>query len=52
MIHDRLRLVFKHVKEAQELDAADRPIEAYVKYLSCMQSIVQTLLDDALGGES
>ena len=51
-IHDRLRLVLKHVKEAQELDGADRPIEAYVKYLSCMQSIVQTLLDDALGGES
>ena len=52
IIHDRLRLVIKHVKEAQELDVADRPIESYVKYLSCMQSIVQTLLDDATGGES
>ncbi|KAI6654537.1 VPS9 domain-containing protein 1 [Oopsacas minuta] len=51
-INDRLRLISKHVKEALELDGADRPIEAYIKYLSCMQSIVQTLLDDALGRES
>ena len=52
IITDRLQLVYKHVNEAQDLDEADRPIEAYVKYLSCMQSIVHTLLDDALGGES
>lgn len=50
-MQDRIRLILKHVKEAQELDGADRPIEAYIKYLSCMQSIVQTLLDDAVGGE-
>ena len=50
-MQDRIRLIPKHVKEAQELDGADRPIEAYIKYLSCMQSIVQMLLDDAVGGE-
>ena len=50
-MQDRIRLILKHVKEAQELDGADRPIEAYIKYLSCMQSIVQTMLDDSVGGE-
>ena len=51
-VSERLRLLGKHMKEALNLDQSDRPIEAYMKYLSCMLSIVQTLQEDTLGGET